>query len=91
MLFEGDLARHAGLPLGGALTPDESPMSPIVLRGLAAPAVVIVLTALAGLLFGAGVALGVLAVGSAAIIAFHVWNLDRLARWAAQFEQVPAL
>ncbi len=59
-------------------------MSPIVLRGLAAPAAVAVLTAVAGLLFGVGAALGVLAAGSAAIIAFHVWNLDRLARWAAQ-------
>jgi len=59
-------------------------MSPIVLRALAAPAVIGVLTALAGLLFGTGVALGVLAAGSAAIIGFHVWNLDRLARWAAE-------
>ena len=59
-------------------------MSPIVLRGLAAPAVVALLTALAALAFGAVAALGVLAAGSAAIIAFHVWNLDRLNRWAAE-------
>ena len=58
-------------------------MSPIVLRGLAAPAVVALLTTFAAFAFGAAAALGVLAAGSAAIIAFHVWNLDRLARWAA--------
>jgi two-component system, OmpR family, phosphate regulon sensor histidine kinase PhoR len=65
-------------------------MSPTVLRGLAAPAVVALLTALAAFAFGAVAALGVLAAGSAAIIAFHVWNLDRLTRWAAQPQDIDA-
>ena len=65
-------------------------MSPTVLRGLAAPAVVALLTVVAALAFGAAAALGVLAAGSAAIVAFHVWNLDRLARWAAEPQDVDA-
>ena len=58
-------------------------MNPTVLRGLAAPAAVALLTAIIAIAFGAAAALGVLAVGSAAIVAFHLVNLDRLASWAA--------
>jgi len=65
-------------------------MSPVVLRGLAAPAVVAALTAVAALAFGAGTAIAVLATGSGAIIAFHVWQLARLERWASEPQDVDA-
>ncbi len=58
-------------------------MSPVILSGLVAPAAVAVLTALAAVAFGTAWALGVLAAGSAGIVAFHLWHLGGLARWAA--------
>src|SRR5512135_264333 len=65
-------------------------MSPVVLRGLAAPAAVAVLTAVAAFALGAGAAVAVLAVGAGAIIAFHVWQLARLERWASDPQDVDA-
>ncbi len=58
-------------------------MSPVILAGLAIPAAVAALTALVAAGFGTAWALGVLAAGSAGVVAFHLWHLDRLARWAA--------
>jgi two-component system phosphate regulon sensor histidine kinase PhoR len=58
-------------------------MSPVILAGLLAPAAVAVLTAVAALAFGVTWALGTLAVGSAALVAFHLWHLGGLASWAA--------
>jgi two-component system phosphate regulon sensor histidine kinase PhoR len=58
-------------------------MSPVIPAGLIAPAAVAVLTALVAVAFGAAWALGVLAAGSAGIVAFHLWHLGGLARWAA--------
>jgi two-component system, OmpR family, phosphate regulon sensor histidine kinase PhoR len=57
-------------------------MSPVVLAGLVAPGVVALFTVIAWLAFGAAWALGVLALGAAAIIAAHLYRIDRLARWA---------
>jgi two-component system, OmpR family, phosphate regulon sensor histidine kinase PhoR len=64
-------------------------MSPVVLAGLAAPAVVAVVTALVGTAFGTGWALATLAVGAAGIVGNHLWHLDRLARWSAAALDAP--
>jgi two-component system phosphate regulon sensor histidine kinase PhoR len=48
---------------------------------LAAPAVAAAATLVAWLVFGAGWALAVLALSSLGIVAFHLWQLDVLARW----------
>ena len=49
---------------------------------LAAPAGAAAATLVAWLLLGPGWALAVLAVSAAAIVVFHLWQLDLLARWA---------
>jgi two-component system phosphate regulon sensor histidine kinase PhoR len=49
---------------------------------LAAPAGAAVATLAAGLALGPVWALGVLALSAAAIVVFHLWQLDLLARWA---------
>ncbi|MEP7182773.1 MAG: phosphate regulon sensor protein PhoR, partial [Betaproteobacteria bacterium] len=64
-------------------------MSPVVLAGLVAPAIVAVATALVGIVFGTGWALGTLAVGAAGIVGYHLRNLDRLARWSSAELDVP--
>ena len=48
---------------------------------LAAPVVAAAATLVAWLVFGAGWALAVLAATAAAIVAFHLWQLDVFARW----------
>ena len=58
-------------------------MNPIWLRGLVAPALVMVFALAAGLIEGATAALAVIAVGALAIIAWHLWQLAALARWAS--------
>jgi two-component system phosphate regulon sensor histidine kinase PhoR len=54
-----------------------------VRAALAAPAVVVALAIVAGVLAGTGAALVVLAVGAVLIIASHIANLVALERWAA--------
>jgi len=58
-------------------------MNPAILPALIAPAIVALLTTIVAIVFGAAWALGVLAVGSAGIVAFHLWHLGGLATWAA--------
>jgi two-component system phosphate regulon sensor histidine kinase PhoR len=55
----------------------------IWLRGLVAPVLVGALALVAGLLDGIAAGLGVVAIGALAIVAWHLWQLDALARWAA--------
>jgi two-component system phosphate regulon sensor histidine kinase PhoR len=57
-------------------------MSPVVVAGVGAPLAVLVLAALSGLLFGVAWAVAVLAAGLVALVGVHLWQLDRLARWA---------
>ena len=64
-------------------------MSPVFRAGLVAPGVVAVATALAWGFLGPGWAVGVLALGGAAIIGSHLGHLDRLARWAAAPLETP--
>jgi two-component system phosphate regulon sensor histidine kinase PhoR len=58
-------------------------MNPAILSALVAPAIVALLTAIVGVAFGAAWALAVLAVGSTGLLAFHLWHLAGLERWAA--------
>ncbi len=58
-------------------------MNRAILSALIAPAAVGLLTTIVAIAFGAAWALGVLAVGSAGVVAFHVWHLGGLANWAA--------
>jgi two-component system, OmpR family, phosphate regulon sensor histidine kinase PhoR len=64
-------------------------MNLIWLRGLAAPAMVMVLALAVGLIDGVAAALTVVAVGSLAIIVWHLLQLDALARWASGPIEVP--
>ena len=57
-------------------------MSPIVIAGLGAPIAVLILAALAGFLFDAAWAVGVLAAGLVALVGVHLRQVNRLARWA---------
>ena len=57
-------------------------MSPVIVAGVAVPLAVALVCALIGWVFGAPWALALLAPGAAGIIAYHVWNLHLLARWA---------
>jgi len=58
-------------------------MSPVVLAGLVAPVAIALLTTLVAVALGTGWALATLAVGAAGVIAYHLWHLHLLARWAA--------
>src|SRR6266542_1447809 len=58
-------------------------MTPVVLVALVAPSIVGVATLAVWLALGAGWALAALAAGSAGVIAYHLWQLDKLARWAS--------
>ena len=58
-------------------------MNLIWLRGLAAPAMIMVLALAVGLIDGVTAALTVVAVGALAIIVWHLLQLDALARWAS--------
>jgi two-component system phosphate regulon sensor histidine kinase PhoR len=64
-------------------------MSSIWRRGLVAPLVLAVLALLAWPLAGGAAALGVLAFGALAILAWHLVQLDALARWAGGPLEVP--
>src|ERR1700687_596580 len=64
-------------------------MNLIWLRGLAAPAMIMVLALAVGLIDGATAALTVVAVGALAIIVWHLLQLDALARWASGPIEVP--
>ena len=64
-------------------------MNLIWLRGLAAPAIVMVLALAVGLIDGVPAALTVVAVGALAIIVWHLLHLDALARWASGPIEVP--
>src|SRR4029077_11297220 len=57
-------------------------MRPVVVAGIGAPLAVIGIAALAGLAFGAAWAIAVLVAGLCALAGVHLWELDRLARWA---------
>jgi two-component system phosphate regulon sensor histidine kinase PhoR len=57
-------------------------MRPVILAGLVAPAGVLAIAGLTWIAFGAPWAIAVLVVGGGAIVAFHLWQLDALARWA---------
>ncbi len=58
-------------------------MNPAILSALIAPAAVALLTTVAAIILGAAWGLAVLAVGSAGVLAFHLWHLGGLATWAA--------
>ena len=57
-------------------------MSRTFYAALIAPACVALATLVAGLVFGAGWGLAVLAAGASALVGFHLWQFDRLVRWA---------
>jgi two-component system phosphate regulon sensor histidine kinase PhoR len=58
-------------------------MSPALVAALAGPVALAVVTVVTSLAFGATAALVVLGAGGAALIGFHLWHLDKLARWAS--------
>ncbi|HLW12959.1 MAG TPA: phosphate regulon sensor histidine kinase PhoR [Casimicrobiaceae bacterium] len=58
-------------------------MKPIVRQGLIAPATVAAVALFAWSIAGSGVALLLIALGASAIIGFHLWQLQRIADWAA--------
>jgi hypothetical protein len=64
-------------------------MSPAARAGLVGPAIAAAATLIVWAVAGPRWALGVLAAGSAAIIGFHLWHLDRLSRWAADSLDAP--
>lgn len=64
-------------------------MNPILVSGLAAPAVVAIAALAMWVIDDAGAALAVITVGWGAVLAFHLWNLQRLARWAADALETP--
>ena len=57
-------------------------LSPVVVAGVGVPLAVVVVAALAALLFGAVWGFAVLAAGLGALIGVHLWQIDRLMRWA---------
>ena len=57
-------------------------MSPVVLAGIGAPVAVLVLAALAALLWGAVWSIAALAFGVCLLAGLHLRQLDRLTRWA---------
>jgi two-component system, OmpR family, phosphate regulon sensor histidine kinase PhoR len=64
-------------------------MSPVIRAGLVAPAVVAALAAGAWLVLGAGWALLAVALGAAALVAYHLRHLERLLRWAEDSLDTP--
>src|SRR5450631_144242 len=69
-----------------ASPPDDSAqpsMSALWLRGLVAPMLVAALSGVAWLLYGPDVAFAVMALGLLATIGWHLWQLHKLAQWAA--------
>jgi two-component system phosphate regulon sensor histidine kinase PhoR len=51
-------------------------------RGLQAPAIVAGITVIAGVVAGESAALVALALGAAALVAYHLWHLHELTQWA---------
>jgi two-component system, OmpR family, phosphate regulon sensor histidine kinase PhoR len=64
-------------------------VNPIWLRGLVAPVLVMALALAVGVVDGVAAALAVIAVGALAIIAWNLFQLDALARWASGPVEVP--
>ena len=66
-------------------------MKPVVRQGLVAPAIVAAVAVAAGVVGGSVAALVVVAAGSAAIVGFHLWHLQRISDWAsaARDDDVP--
>ncbi len=64
-------------------------MRSVVRRGLVAPSIVAALTLVTLVVAGSAVALGVLAIGAAAIVAYHLWNLDQVTQWAGAALDAP--
>ena len=58
-------------------------MSRSVWSGLVVPAVVAVVAAIAGFALGAAAALAVVAPAAIALTGFHLWQRERISRWAA--------
>ena len=58
-------------------------MNPIWLRGLVAPVLIAAVALFATLIDGIAAGLGVVAIGALAIVAWNLWQLDALTRWAA--------
>ena len=57
-------------------------MTPIERKGLVAPTVVAAASSAAWAIGGPVASLSVLAIGAAAIIAFHLWHLQQISDWA---------
>jgi two-component system phosphate regulon sensor histidine kinase PhoR len=57
-------------------------MRPVVFTALVAPSVVAVATIVVGVAFGIEAAFVTLVAGAIAVVAYHLWQLDKLARWA---------
>jgi len=64
-------------------------MRPVILAGLVGPAGVLSIAGLTWIAFSAPWAVAVLVVGGGAIVAFHLWQLDLLARWADATPDLP--
>jgi two-component system phosphate regulon sensor histidine kinase PhoR len=58
-------------------------VNPIWLRGLLAPAMVLAVALVVGMIKGGTAALAVVAAGALAIVIWHLWQLDALSRWAS--------
>jgi two-component system, OmpR family, phosphate regulon sensor histidine kinase PhoR len=64
-------------------------MSPLILRGLAAPAAILLLAVLAWAFAGPAAAIAVIVVGWGAILLFHLIHLERFAHWAGASLDAP--
>ena len=64
-------------------------MNPIWLRGLVAPVLIAAVALFATLIDGIAAGLGVVAIGALAIVAWNLWQLDALTRWAAGPTEAP--
>src|SRR5512143_3197356 len=64
-------------------------MGPVVRAGLVAPAVVLLVGGLAWIAFGAAWAAVLFAAGFGALIAHHLWHIERLAQWASTELEAP--
>jgi two-component system phosphate regulon sensor histidine kinase PhoR len=64
-------------------------MSPVIVAGIGAPLAVVVIAGLAGLAFGTAAAIAVLVAGLLVLAGVHLWQLDRLTRWADAEHDAP--
>jgi two-component system phosphate regulon sensor histidine kinase PhoR len=58
-------------------------VSPILRQGLIVPGAIAFVTLIVWAVVGPGAALAFLAIGAAALIAFHLWHLERVGEWAS--------